>query len=468
MYIFPANGLDNWRLNNLNLNKTDYSSFASLCERFQEYNRIDPKFYEKYDVKRGLRNADGTGVIAGVTQICNVHGYVLNEHEREPIDGKLVYRGIDINDLINGFTKGKRFGYEETIYLLLFGMLPNKVELENFTSILSHYRELPDGFAEDMIFKAPSRNIMNKIARSILALYSYDDDSEDNSMISEMNKAIKLIARMPTIMVNAYQIKRRHYDHQTMYFHPSNPEEGFAQSILSSLRIDRAYTQEEAELLDLCLVLHAEHGGGNNSTFTCRSLTSTGTDAYSAYAGAVSALKGPRHGGANLKVAEMVEHFKQDIDNYDDENEVAAYIGKIIDKQAGDGSGLIYGMGHAVYTKSDPRAVVLKQRAYQMAEGTEFEREFHLLETIERLTPKIFEEKKGVSRVISANVDMYSGLVYKMLKIPQDLFTPLFAVARMPGWAAHRMEELMNGHRIVRPAYKAVAKGQPYIDLESR
>ena len=445
----------------MNLSEAEYKSIETLCERFKEYNIIDPEYYKKYDVKRGLRNSDGTGVVAGVTRICNVHGYVLNEHEREPIDGKLIYRGIDIEDLINGFTKDNRYGYEEVIYLLLFGVLPNRVELDDFTTILSFYRELPEGFAEDMIFKAPSRNIMNKMARSVLALYSYDDNAEDHSLVAEMNKAIKLIARIPTIMVDAYQVKRRHYDHDSMYFHQSNLNEGFAQSILSTLRMDRSYTEEEAHLLDLCLVLHAEHGGGNNSTFTCRSLTSTGTDAYSAYAGAISALKGPRHGGANIKAAEMLECFKENITNYMDETEIGSFIEKVIDKEAGDGSGLIYGMGHAVYTKSDPRA-------NKMAEGTEFERDFCLLESIEKLTPKIFERKRGISKVISANVDLYSGLVYRMLGIPTDLFTPLFAVSRMPGWAAHRMEELLNGNRIVRPAYKAIGPKQTYIDLESR
>ncbi|MGI5896241.1 MAG: citrate synthase [Oscillospiraceae bacterium] len=452
----------------MNLSDTEYKSIETLCERFKEYNSIDPGYYKKYDIKRGLRNSDGTGVVAGLTKICNVHGYVLNEHEREPIDGKLIYRGIDIEDLIAGFTKGGRYGFEETIYLLLFGVLPNKVELEDFTTILSFYRELPEGFAEDMIFKAPSRNIMNKMARSVLALYSYDDNAEDNSLVAEMNKAIKLIARIPTIMVNAYQVKRRHYDHESMYFHPSNLEEGFAQSILSSLRMDRTYTKEEARLLDLCLVLHAEHGGGNNSTFTCRSLTSTGTDAYAAYAGAISALKGPRHGGANIKVAEMLECFKDNIQNVHDETEIASFIEKVIDREAGDGSGLIYGMGHAVYTKSDPRAVILKQRAEAIAAGTEFEDDLCLLEAIEKLTPTIFERKKGASKVISANVDMYSGLVYRMLGIPSDLFTPLFAVSRMAGWAAHRMEELINGKRIVRPAYKAIVQKQNYVELESR
>lgn len=452
----------------MNLSESEYKSIETLCERFKEYNIIDPAYYKKYDVKRGLRNNDGTGVVAGVTRICNVHGYVLNEHEREPIDGKLIYRGIDIEDLIDGFTKDNRYGFEEVIYLLLFGVLPDKVELDDFTTILSFYRDLPDGFAEDMIFKAPSRNIMNKMARSVLALYSYDDNAEDHSLVAEMNKAIKLIARIPTIMVDAYQIKRRHYDHDSMYFHQSNLDEGFAQSILSTLRMDRSYTEEEAHLLDLCLVLHAEHGGGNNSTFTCRSLTSTGTDAYSAYAGAISALKGPRHGGANIKAAEMLDCFRENIKNYQDETEIASFIEKIIDKEAGDGSGLIYGMGHAVYTKSDPRAVILKRRAGEMAQGTDFEKDFCLLEAIEKLTPGIFERKRGLSKVISANVDMYSGLVYRMLGIPTDLFTPLFAVSRMPGWAAHRMEELLNGNRIVRPAYKAIGPKQTYIDLESR
>ncbi len=452
----------------MNRPEAEHTSIETLCRRFKEYNTIRPEEYKKYDVKRGLRNADGSGVVAGVTRICSVSGYTLNGGKREPAQGRLAYRGIDIEDLIAGFTKGNRCGFEEVIYLLLFGVLPTKEQLDDFTAVLSFYRELPDGFAEDMIFKAPSRNIMNKMARSVLALYSYDEDAEDNSLAAEMRKAVKLIARIPTIMVNAYQVKRRHYDHESMYFHQSNLEEGFAQSILSTLRIDRAYTEEEARLLDLCLVLHAEHGGGNNSTFTCRSLTSTGTDAYSAYAGAISALKGPRHGGANLKVAEMLDYFKENIKNYKDETEISSLIEKVIDREAGDGSGLIYGMGHAVYTKSDPRAVILRQQAERMAQKTGFERDFHLLEAIERLTPEIFERKKGLAKVICANVDLYSGLVYRMLGIPSDLFTPLFAVSRMSGWAAHRMEELINGNRIVRPSYKAIVPKQTYVDLESR
>ena len=451
----------------MNLNKTDYSSFASLCERFQEYNRIDPKFYEKYDVKRGLRNADGTGVIAGVTQICNVHGYVLNEHEREPIDGKLVYRGIDINDLINGFTKGKRFGYEETIYLLLFGMLPNKVELENFTSILSHYRELPDGFAEDMIFKAPSRNIMNKIARSILALYSYDDDSEDNSMISEMNKAIKLIARMPTIMVNAYQVKRRVYDKKSMYFHMPKPGQSTAEHILRTYRADRKFTHEEAKLLDLCMVLHADHGGGNNSTFACRVLSSTGTDTYSAIAAGIGSLKGPKHGGANIKVMEMLDDIKANVRDYNDDTEIKEYLRRMIRKQAGDRSGLIYGIGHAVYTLSDPRAVILRTNAKSLAYEKGFGDEFKLLYAVERLAPIVFAEEKG-SKNVCANVDLYSGLIYRMLGLSTDLYTPLFAISRIGGWCAHRIEEVVFANRIIRPAYKYLGVRQRYVSLEER
>ncbi len=452
----------------MNRPEAEHTSIETLCKRFKEYNTIQPEEYKKYDVKRGLRNADGSGVVAGVTRICSVSGYTLNGDKREPAQGRLAYRGIDIEDLIAGFTQGNRCGFEEAIYLLLFGVLPTKEQLDDFTAVLSFYRELPNGFAEDMIFKAPSRNIMNKMARSVLALYSYDEDAEDNSLAAEMRKAVKLIARIPTIMVNAYQVKRRHYDHESMYFHQSNLEEGFAQSILSTLRIDRSYTEEEARLLDLCLVLHAEHGGGNNSTFTCRSLTSTGTDAYSAYAGAISALKGPRHGGANLKVAEMLDYFKENIKNYKDDAEISSLIEKIISKEAGDGSGLIYGMGHAVYTKSDPRAVILRQQAERMAQKAGFERDFHLLEAIERLTPGVFERRKGLTKVICANVDLYSGLVYRMLGIPSDLFTPLFAVSRMSGWAAHRMEELINGNRIVRPSYKAIVPKQTYIDLESR
>lgn len=439
-----------------------------LCGEIKKNNTIDPKYYEKFKVKRGLRNEDGTGVMAGITNICNVHGYVLNEGEREPINGELIYRGYNINDIVENTVKEDRYGFEEIIYLLLLGELPDKKQLEEFTGLIAERRELPDSFAEDMILKAPSPNIMNKLSRSVLALYSYDDEAESQSIESEINKAITLIARLPSIMVNAYQVKRRIYNKESLVMHQLNPEENTAQSILSTLRIDRQYTEQEAKLLDLCLMLHAEHGGGNNSTFACRVLTSSGTDAYSAYAAAIGALKGFRHGGANIQVMNMLENIKENVKKWEDKGEVADYIRKIINKEANDKSGLVYGMGHAVYTLSDPRAKILKARAMELAKGTEIEREFSLLNTVEELTPEIFAEQKGDKKVICANVDMYSGLVYKMLNIPVELYTPLFAISRMAGWSAHRIEEMLTGNRIIRPAYKAVAKQREYVPLLNR
>jgi citrate synthase len=387
----------------------------------------------------------------------------------EPIPGELIYRGYDIYDLVHNAELENRYGYEETVYLLLFGKLPNASELEAFSHYISMHRELPSGFVVDMMMKAPSRNIMNKLARSILALYSYDDaNCEDTSLEREMSTAISLIAKLPIIMVNAYQVKRRHFDNASLFMHPLRPEESTAETILSMLRPDRKYTKEEAQLLDCMLMLHAEHGGGNNSTFTCRVLTSSGTDAYSAYSSAVCSLKGSRHGGANIKVSAMLEDFKQNVRHWDDEGEVADHIRKVLRKEAGDGSGLVYGMGHAVYTLSDPRAVILKKKAFRLAKGREIEAEFHLLDTIERMTPVIMREERGVEKSFCANVDMYSGLVYRMLCIPEELYTPLFAVSRIAGWAAHRMEELMTGGRIIRPAYKALPKKQHYVPISER
>lgn len=444
------------------------SAINSLCSECLKHNQISPNLYEKYQVKRGLRNSDGTGVLAGITNICNVHGYIVNEGEREPMQGELIYRGYSIDDIVANTTEKKRFGFEETAYLLLFGQLPTKSQLEDFTSLLSEYRELPAGFSEDMIFKAPSKNIMNKMARSVLALYSYEDDPEDQSIDKELNRAVSIIARLPSAMVDAYQIKRRVFDHESLYMHPLNPNECTAESILSTLRPDRVYTPEEAQLLDLMLIIHAEHGGGNNSTFTCRTLTSSGTDAYSAYAGAIGSLKGHRHGGANFKVIAQLEEFKENISNWENDGEVADYLARVIRKERGDGTGLIYGMGHAVYTLSDPRAVILKRNAMQLAKGTEFEREFMLLDAVERLTPQVFADVKGSTKVMCANVDLYSGLVYRMLRIPVELNTPLFAVSRIVGWSAHRIEELITGNRIIRPAYKAISKKQKYLPLEDR
>ncbi len=444
------------------------SNITELCKELSEYSTFDPKLYEKFQVKRGLRNSDGTGVVAGITNICNVHGYILNEGEVEPIPGQLIYRGYSINDLVENVEAEDRFGYEETSFLLLFGHLPTKKELDTFSTYLSLKRDLPNGFVEDMILKAPSKNIMNKLARSVLALYSYDDECENKELENEMRTAISLIAKLPVIMANAYQVKRRVYDNSSMIMHPINYEENTAQCILSLLRPDRQYTKDEAQMLDRLLMLQAEHGGGNNSSFTCRVLTSSGTDPYSAYSSAICSLKGPRHGGANLQVIHMLDDFKANIKHWDNEGEVADYMRRTIRKETNDGSGLIYGMGHAVYTISDPRAVILKKKAFELAKGKEIEAEFRLLETVERLTPEIFFEIKGSTKAMCANVDMYSGLVYRMLGIPDELFTPLFAVARMSGWAAHRMEEILTGGRIIRPAYKSIAKERSYVKLEER
>lgn len=439
-----------------------------LCKQFVNNNTIDPKFFDKYVVKRGLRNADGTGVLAGLTNICNVHGYVINEGEKAPIPGQLIYRGYNINDLVNNVVKEDRFGYEEIVYLLLMGDLPSRSELEAFSAIIAENRELPDNFFEDMILKSPSPNIMNKLGRSVLSLYSYDDDPENRSPEVEMATAISIISKLPNIMVSAYQVKKRAYNNESMIMHPLIPEHSTAEMILSALRPDRQFTDAEAKLLDIMLMLHAEHGGGNNSTFTCRVLTSSGTDPYSAYSAAIGSLKGPRHGGANAKVISMHEVIKNYVKNWEDEGEVADCLRKILRKELHDGSGLIYGMGHAVYTLSDPRAVILKANAEKLAKGTEFEKEFNLLKLIEELSPELFAEVKGSSKVMCANVDMYSGLVYRMLGIPEDLFTPLFAVSRMAGWAAHRFEEMVTGKRIIRPAYKSVIREKVYIPLENR
>ena len=444
------------------------ANINDLCGKLAKNSARDPALYEKYHIKRGLRNSDGTGVKAGITNICNVHGYLLNEGELEPIPGQLIYRGYSITDIVENVEEEDRYGYEETSFLLLFGHLPTPTELKWLNDTISENRDLPRDFVEDMILKAPSKNIMNKLSRSILALYSYDPDCEKKGLENEMRIAMSLIAKLPVIMAAAYQVKRRVFDNQSMIMHPVNYDENTAQCILSLLRPDRQYTKEEAQMLDRLLMLQAEHGGGNNSTFTTRVLTSSGTDPYSTYSSAICSLKGPRHGGANLQVIQMLDNFKANIKNWEDECEVADYMRRTILKETNDHSGLIYGMGHAVYTISDPRAVILKKKAFELAKGKEIEAEFRLLETIERLTPEIFRMVKGSTKTMCANVEMYSGLVYRMLGIPDELFTPLFAVARISGWAAHRMEEKLTGSRIIRPAYKAIAKEKEYIKLNER
>ena len=445
------------------------SYIQGICRQYAQYHKIDPSVYERYGVKRGLRNADGTGVMAGITQIGNVRGYYIEDGEKVPMDGQLIYRGINVQDLIGGFMTEGRFGYEETAYLLLFGTLPTQAQLSGFRDLLAHFRSLPANFTEDMILKAPSRDVMNKLARSTLALYSYDPDPENKALEAEMLKAVQLIARYPVIVAHAFACKRHYYDNESLYLH--RPQEGLsvAETFLYSVRHDNQFTQDEARLLDLCLVLHMEHGGGNNSAFACRVLSSSGTDIYSAIAAAVGSLKGPKHGGANMKVMEMFGHIERDVSDWKDEDAVSSYLEQLLRRQAGDRSGLIYGMGHAIYTLSDPRAVLLKRFARRVAEKKDMLDEFELFETVERLAPEVFHRVTGQDKVMCANVDLYSGLVYKMMGIPPELYTPLFAIARIVGWCAHRVEEVYNPYgKIIRPAYKAISPKQAFIPLTQR
>ena len=430
-------------------------------------NKVEKKYFEKYDVKRGLRNADGTGVLAGITNICNVQGYYIQDDEKVPIEGRYTYRGIDVRELINGFTRDNRFGYEETTYLLLFGSLPTQEDLNHFNSIMAEYRVLPHRFTEDMILAAPSRNLMNKLERSILALYSYDPSPEPSGIAKELQQALGIIARCPTIVAHAYAAKKYYFDRESLYLHIPNPELSLAENFMYSIRPDKTFTEEEAKILDLCLVLHAEHGGGNNSAFTCRVLSSAGTDIYSAISAAVGSLKGPRHGGANLKVTEMYRAIQSGVKDWNDEEELTAFLKRILAGEEGDRSGLIYGMGHAIYTLSDPRAVILKEVARNLAEKKGRKDEFQLFENVEKLTPKIFAER-GRDKPICANVDMYSGFVYNMLGIPEELFTPLFAIARIAGWCAHRIEEMYNPNKIIRPAYKAIKQHNQFVPMDER
>ncbi|MGI6031547.1 MAG: citrate/2-methylcitrate synthase [Eubacteriales bacterium] len=445
----------------------DKSFLSTICDQYEKYAHIPASAFKNANVKRGLRNADGTGVVAGVTNICNVHGYIVYEGDKVPDEGVLTYRGYNLNDLVGGFVQEGRYGFEETAFLLMFGFLPNRDQLTQFTDLIDKCRPLPDNFTEDMILKAPSRNIMNKLARSVLALYSYDHDPDNTGLEQLMERCILFIARFPTIVAHAYMAKRHYFDRESMHIH--YPKEGLSTSetILRTIRPDKQYSQAEAHLLDTALILHAEHGGGNNSTFVARAVASSGTDVYSAIAAAIGSLKGPKHGGANIKVVEMVDHFKQNVQNYEDEEEVAAFIRKVLDKEAGDGSGLIYGMGHAIYTKSDPRAILLKQQAQALAVEKGMDKEFRLLQNIEKMTPVVFQER-GNEKAMCANVDLYSGFVYEMLGIPREIFTPLFAIARVAGWSAHVMEEFTTGKKLMRPAYKSAGGFKFYTPLDQR
>ncbi len=454
-------------MNNFDNTVSD-SNIKALCDQIRKYNHFDPSEFDRFNVKRGLRNSDGTGVMAGISRVCSVGGYLIDDGEKIPCEGHLYFRGYDMSDIVNNVIADNRFGFEEVIWLLLFGSLPTKDQLDNFCQILADCRELPDGFIEDMIMKAPSPDVMNKLSRSVLALYSYDKNPDDTSIENVLRQCINIIAQLPAIMAYSYQVKRRHYYRKSMYIHPTKPGHRTAETILNSIRPNKAFTDEEAKLLDTCLMVHAEHGGGNNSTFSTRVLTSSGTDTYATIAAGIGSLKGPKHGGANIKVSQMIDHFHEGIDDIANEGQVADFLRKIIRKEAGDGSGLVYGMGHAVYTLSDPRAKILKAKAQEFSAGTEFEKEFELLNLIESLTPEIFAEVKGTEKVMCANVDLYSGLIYKMLRIPPDLFTPIFAVARVVGWSAHRIEEILTGGRIIRPAYKNINDIHPYIPLDKR
>ena len=454
---------------NHQMREIDSDVVSTLCTNLEPYNTIRPEKFTRYGVKRGLRNADGTGVLAGITRLSNVHGYLLNEGEREPIQGRLSYRGIDLYDLLHGFESENRFGFGEVAFLLLSGKLPTAQQLFDFRQAIGKARELPENFTEDMIMRAPSRDIMNKLAGATLALYSYDPNPDDTSPENIMRQSMSLISKFPVIISHAYQAKRRYFDGGSMYLHNPDPARSTAENILHLIRPDGNYTDAEAKLLDRCLIIHAEHGGGNNSAFATRVVSSSGTDTYSAIAAAVGALKGPRHGGANIKVCQMFDDIKAHVSDWKDDDEIYAYLLKILHKEAGDHSGLIYGMGHAVYTLSDPRAVALKAAARPLAEKLGKTEEMSLIEAVERLTPQAFAEVRGDDvKVMCANVDMYSGFVYHMLGIPREMFTPLFATARIAGWLAHRMEEVMTGGKIIRPAYKPIIKDRKYVPIGKR
>ncbi|MBR5505029.1 MAG: citrate/2-methylcitrate synthase [Clostridia bacterium] len=432
--------------------------------------QVDPNEYNKFNVKRGLRNQDGSGVLAGFTNISEVHGYVVSEDEKSPIEGELSYRGYDIHDLITNAGIEKRFGFEEICYLLLMGTLPNKDELETFCAYLAENRTLPEYFTEDMILKAPSRDIMNKMARSVLTLYSYDDNPDQCTLENILRQSIQLIARMPLVAVYGYSAKKHHFDNKSLILHQPKPHLSIAENLLRMLNPTKEFTELDAEVLDATLMLHAEHGGGNNSAFTCRVLSSSGTDTYSAIAGAISSLKGPKHGGANLQVLRMMDNIMKNVKDWTNDTEIYDYLEKIVRKKANDRSGLIYGMGHAVYTLSDPRTSLLKRKAEELSKQKKLTDEFDLYTRVEKLAPQVFADVKGATKDLCANVDFYSGFVYNTLKVPPEMYTPLFAIARTAGWCAHRIEEVLCGGRIIRPAYKSLCKNHSkiYVPIDER
>ncbi len=455
-------------MKNIDMEKFERKLLSELAGQAEKSSNINPELFTKYEVKRGLRDLDGKGVLVGLTEIGEVRSYIIDEKDMIPGPGKLIYRGIDITDIVNGFVSEDRYGFEETCYLLLFGDLPDKKTLEDFNQLLCHYRNLPDDFVRDMILKAPSKDIMNALARSVLAFYSFDHNPDDSSINNVLRQCIHLIACFPLMAVYGYQAFSHYHENNSLYIHSPKAELSTAENILQMLRPDCSYTKLEAKLLDLALVLHAEHGGGNNSTFVTHVVTSSGTDTYSAIAAALGSLKGPRHGGANIKVIQMFEDMKQTLSDWNDDQEIEDYLMKILNKEAFDRSGLIYGVGHAVYSISDPRAVILKEHAEQLAKEKGLDAEFNLYSKIEKLAPEVIAKVRRMYKGVSVNVDFYSGLVYKMLNIPTEMFTPIFAISRITGWSAHRIEEIVNAGKIIRPAYKSVSERHDYVPMDER
>ena len=442
------------------------SKMASLCEN----NRVDPDLYKKYDVKRGLRDLNGKGVLTGLTQISEIISSKNVNGEMVSCDGELYYRGIDVHNLVEGFSSEGRFdGFEEASYLLLFGKLPNKSELNEFKTILTGYKTtMPKNFVRDIIMKKPSDDIMNNLTRAILNLYAYDNNATDLSIPNVLRQSLELISLFPVLAVYSYNAKKYYNDNGSLVIHRPLPHYSTAQNILHMLRADSSFTDLEARILDVALVLHAEHGGGNNSTFTTHVVTSSGTDTYAAMAAALSSLKGPKHGGANIKVVQMFNDIKKHVKNWDDEEALTAYIDKILNKEAFDGAGVVYGMGHAVYSISDPRAQIFKGYVEQLSVEKHKEKEFKLYSDVERIAAKLISEQRHIYKGVSANIDFYSGFVYTMLNLPSELYTPLFAIARISGWSAHRIEELTNASKIIRPAYRCVKDRSDYIPMDER
>ena len=451
-----------------NIYSENTQEIIDLAAYAESHAKIDPALYSKWDVKRGLRDQTGKGVLTGLTHISDVRANKIVDGVQVPIDGELFYRGYNIRDLVNGFSADNRFGYEEVTYLLLFDKLPNEEELTKFKNLLSFYRSLPTSFVRDIIMKAPSRDMMNTLARSVLTLYSYDEKDDDISIPNVLRQSLQLISLFPLLSVYGYQAYRHYHDNKSLYIHSPKENLSTAENILRILRPDKSYTPLEARILDVALVLHMEHGGGNNSTFTTHVVTSTHTDTYSAIAAALGSLKGPRHGGANLKVVDMIADMKKEIKDWKDEDEVSAYLRKLLRGEAFDHQGLIYGMGHAVYSTSDPRELIFKEFVEKLSKEKGLSEEFELYSLIEKLGPKIISQERHMFKGVCCNVDFYSGFVYEMLGIPKELFTPMFAVARIVGWSAHRIEELSNNGKIIRPAYKPVITDEQYVALSNR